>query len=163
MKNQRIVLKIGHDFTSEPADTSIKDVTCLDFFNSTKKFIDDSFRGAVKINCPKNACGYISIAPKLFAYFMKVLIYETRGDVLILASMEYADGFVNLKIERKDRLKLGINLADIASRAGFSVLETDKEIIISTKVKYSVALKIYARDTMNFIYNYFEVFLDNGE
>ena len=138
---------------------SFKEISCSDFFLSTKKFISDNFEGAMKIDFSETENGFINVSPRGFAFFIKLLLSEIHGNSMIYASMDNEDGRVCLRIEQKGGLAISKRLEDVAERSGFSVFRDRDSITLFTKINSPSVFTIHAKDSLTFIFYYYEVFL----
>lgn len=159
MNIEKFVYKIRRDSLTEPEDFSLSRVPCGDFFRSTEKFIEDNFTGAIRVSIPENISGNIRIAPKGFAFFVKLLLCQVYGRSVINAHLNFSEDEVTFKVEKVDGLMVVDRLTDVALRSGFSVSENEKFITLSTPVLISDTLSIYAKTTLVYINCYYSVFL----
>ena len=159
MKNEKFLFKVRRDFAPEPKDFSITKISCFDFFNSTNSFIERNFTGALHIEYPDIAKGYVQISPYGFAYFIRLLLSEIYGDGLTVARVFADDKELTVEINSPKPLKREKQLENVAARSGFSVSIENGKITLRTKLHISCEVFVYADDMMRFINYYYEVFL----
>jgi hypothetical protein len=153
------VYKIQRTPPSEPADFSIKKFSCYDFLESTRRFIETNFTGAITVSFPGECYGYVCIAPRGFAYFIRLLLAEIYGNSLARATIEYGEGVINVKISSDSHLCNTERLLDVAKRSGFECCFYEGELILSAPVDDSANLSLLAFNSLSFINYYLEVFL----
>ncbi len=159
MKNEKFVFKVRRDYAPEPKDFSTRQISCLDFFNSTSRFIEHNFTGAIQIHYPDKAWGYIRISPYGFAYFIRLLLSEIYGTELAVAEIFAENEELKIEITAKKPLKREKQLETVALRSGFSVLMENGKITLKTPMRINGEVFVYANDMLQLISYYYEVFL----
>ena len=159
MKNEKFVFKVKRDYAPEPQDFSIMKMSCLDFFNSTINFIEHNFKGAIHVEYPETANGYVQISPYGFAYFIRLLLSEIYGDALTVARIFADEKELKVEIIAPKPLKREKQLENVAARSGFSVSIENGKITLRTQMHISSEVFVYANDILRLINYYYEVFL----
>ena len=150
----KYVLEIPCNPTDAPTNTRKKEILCSDFMLSTVKFIDNHFRGTINLTAKNYPFGNIKIVPELFAHFIKVLIYEVKGNDLIKATMDFSQTRVNVIIRGANHLKFRANLAEYAKKSGFDVLQSEDVLFLTIEVEEQVYLFLNSRNPSTF-YSYY--------
>ena len=159
MKNEKFVFKVKRDYAPEPQDFSIMKISCFDFFNSTNSFIEHNFTGAIRVDFPETAKGYVQISPYGFAYFIRLLLSEIYGDALTVVRIFADDKELKVEICSPKPLKREKQLENVAIRSGFSVSIENSKITLRTQMHISGEVFVYADDILRLINYYYEVFL----
>lgn len=159
MNAENFVFKIKRDTIPEPEDFSLRKFSCFDFFTSTNSFIEHNFRGAVNIDFPETCKGFVHISPRGFAYFISILLSEIYGNSMVNAQVTSSDTDVIITIKGVAAQKRIRQLENIAERSGFSVIKSGNDLILKTPVSITQEMFVYARDILELINYFYEVFL----
>ena len=145
---------------SSPADYTVITVSSVDFAKSTERFMNDLFGGAFLLSVDRRAaCGYIDIAPRGFAYFMKLLLFSLQGNACAHTEIHCSDKEVRISVEYGDCEIPLANLITTAEASGFLVTESSVgRLVITTAVTRARYLAVYNPTPDLFAKYLFEVF-----
>ena len=159
MKKERQIYHAKRSSIKEPADFSIRSFSCYDFLESTRLLIDENFSGAIELVFPEHCKGAISISPRGFAYFVRLLLSEIYGNSLAYAKIEYTEKEICVFVTKEDGLSCIDKLADAAARSGFSVTHDSKSITLRCEADQTSDLAVFAHGALVFINYYLETLL----
>ena len=159
MNNEKFVFKGKRDFTPEPEDFSIRKFSCHDFFVSTKNFIDRNFAGAMSFDFSEGCKGFVHISPRGFAYFIRLLLSEIYGRSMAVVKVSLSDDKIILTVSGVSVLKSEEKLIDAALRSGFSCSRSGDILTLTTPLKITQEMFVYANEILELINYYYEIFL----
>ncbi len=156
---EKYVYKIKRDYSKTIDDFTISTFSCYDFLESTRTFIERNFEGAIELSYPERAFGSISISPKGFAFFIRLVMFEWHDDKLIRIKIEYSENKITVTVEKPGGIKIEDRLLNIARNSGFSASAEDGIITLTVSVWESAEIKLYAKDRLYFLFYYYEAFM----
>ena len=146
--------------TTEPTDYRIKKIAANEFARSTRRFLDECFRGAIDLTVAEDAFGYVEISVYGFAYLVKLVLSKIYGKRVLNASLSFTRKMIEFTVDF-DTDAEGDDLADTvsaATRCGL-VSETEgKRLRFYAPVRQSDLVSLYARDSIYSLSVYNEVF-----
>lgn len=156
---ERLSKREPHNFTAETISIS-------DVFQTTEKFFDEHFRGAVDIQNEAETERFISASPIGIAYFYRTLLEHIFGEgVLYVKAQTNNSQFImhnEFSIKRNLDEKTEARLKTVARLSGFDIYFTsmgEKTCIdIVFAMRASKAIPIYAREKRTLYIAYVDVF-----
>lgn len=152
-------LRIGDGVTNDYTRTEL---SSSDVIRSLGAFAEENFSGILTLQVTKNDSGIITICAEGLAYFLKLLLYRVFGRTEIKASItcERREMHITFDLCGIDIDKSA--LIEVAERSGFDVELIGNFVIkLSTEVKRTHALRVYAGDTDAMIRTLYAVFFMN--
>ena len=146
--------------TTEPTNYKIRKTKAHELASSTKRFLDECFRGAIELSIAENTFGYVEISVYGFAYLVKLVLSKVYGERVLHASISFTRQSVVFNVEYGKDADDG-ELADaisIAQRSGLSIEQDGSKLIFCAPVKQSDLITLYARDGIYSLSVYNEVF-----
>ena len=159
MKNNKTLFNIKRGETPDPKDFSIRKFSCFDFFTSTSSFIEHNFSGAIDIEFPQSAHGYVHISHHGFASFIRLLLSETYGNSVALVKIFATDTEIVILVSEIERIPSHKRLINLAERSGFSITEDGKTIILRTPLTKTQELFVFSIENLELINYLYEAFL----
>ena len=134
-----------------PNEFKLERIAVADLTTAIGDFVLENFRGAMTVEKPPIDSGYITVCPRGFAYFLKLLLNEIYGEGMLRARIVTENGRVEVIIELPDAQKRIDAILSVATASGFSVERPkDGEIILYANTAKDKSLSIYAVDFVKF-------------
>ena len=152
-------LRIGDGVQSDYTRTEF---SSSDVIRSLSTFSEEHFRGILSLEVVSNDSGIITICADGLAFLLKLLLYRVFGRTEIKAtvSCERRQMLITLDLGGIEIDLTG--MCEIAERSGFKAEITDAFVItLTTEVKRTHALRIYAGDADALLHTLYAVFFMN--
>ncbi len=141
-------------------------LSALDVCKSTERFFSENFRGAISLELPKKAGGYVIASPDGIAYFFKVLLNAVFGDSAVKIAMTCDGDFLCLRTEWKQNRDISSadlkELERVARLSGFGFEISHGDGICRVDLLLSIQtlsyLPLYAVDVKSMHEAYVKVF-----
>ena len=151
---------------AEPQKYVISVLSVNDICNSTERFFDDNFRGAIEVEPSSNKHGHVMVSPNGVAYFFKYLLNAIFANTKIKLTMSCDDELLTLSTIWKKSRELTaeqITTLERVSRAsgfGFEFFDDGEHSRIDLFISVQALnyIPIYATDTHDMHSAYVEVF-----
>ena len=150
-----MLTRIKHRFRriseTAPDEFKLERIAVSDFTAAVKDFVFENFRGAMTVEKPPVDSGYITVSPRGFAYFLKLLLNEIYGEGMLRAKIVTENGRIEVIIELPNIGVKTDELLSCAVNSGFSVERADnREIVLFANTAKDKAMSIYAIDFAKF-------------
>lgn len=142
-----------------PSGYTRTEFSSSDVIKSLTTFSEEHFRGILSLEVVANDSGLVMISADGFAFFLKLLLFRVFGRAEVKATVEcerhamhVTFDLCGVDIETKQ-------LFEVAELSGFSVERLGDSVIrLTTEVKRTTALKIYAGDREALLRHLYAVF-----
>ena len=152
-------LRIGNGVASDYTRTEFKST---DIIKSLCTFSEEHFRGILNVEIENNDSGMITVAADGFAFFLKMLLYRVYGRAEVKATVNCERRAMHVTF---DLCGIDIDTAglfEIAENSGFAVTVLGDSVFrLTTEVKRTSTLKVYASDAEAFLRYLYATFFIN--
>ncbi len=152
-------MRIGDGVESDYTRTELKST---DMIKSLCTFSEEHFRGIFSLEIENNDSGTIIIAADGFAFFLKALLCRVYGRAEVKASVNCERCAMHITF---DLCGIDIDTAslfEIAEKSGFTVTVLGDSVFkLTTEVKRSATLTVYAGDAEAFLRYLYATFFIN--
>lgn len=149
-------LRIGDGVPSSYTRTGY---STSDVIKSLTVFSEEHFRGILSLEVVKNEGGLVMISADGLAFFLKLLLCRIFGRTEVRAAIECERSTMHITFDLSGVDIDTTHLFEVAELSGFEVaIPGDSAIRLTTEVKRTSVLKVYAGDADAFLSHLYEVF-----
>lgn len=149
-------LRIGNGVISDYSRVELKS---SDLIKSLRTFADEHFRGIFSAEVLDNDSGILTICPDGLAFFLKMLLFRVYGRAEVRATINCEREIMHVTFDLRGVSIDTAGLFEIAERSGFEITILDDSVFrITTAVKRTSTLKVYAGDADVFLRHLYAVF-----
>ncbi len=153
-------LRIGDGVISDYARTEFKS---SDVIKSLVKFSEEHFRGILAVDVENNESGLVNISADGLAFFLKMLLCRVYGRAEVKAAINCERRVMHVTFDLCGVDIDTTGLFEIVEKSGFEVsLLSGTVFKISTEVKRTSVLKVYAGDAEMFLRHLYAIFFMNN-
>lgn len=153
-------LRVGNGVGSDYVRTEL---TTSDVIRSLCTFSEEHFRGILTVNVINNDSGIVTVCADGLAFFLKMLLCRVFGRTEVTATVNCGRRELHVTLDLGGTSIDTEGLFEIAEHSGFQAeLIEDCVIKITTAVKRTSALAIYAADREVFLRALYAAFFMNN-
>ena len=149
-----------------PQNFVLETLSIYDIYNSSEKFFEEHFRGAVEISSDIECEGFVSASASGVAYFFRLLLEHIFGDGVLHIKMQTNNyKFIisaEFSIEREMDSKTKASLENVARVSGFDLIFSKNgkitSVVASFNMRATQSVPIYARGAKLMSLAYVDVF-----